>query len=106
MPKVRDRLREPEARILALRIAASRPNREAETAYIKERVPDYVVLTAEDIKPSKTRNGEQMWQQIVGNVVSHKAVSTSIFTKGYADRLPDGIRVTDSGLAYLASLGF
>jgi hypothetical protein len=39
-------------------------------------------------------------------VISHKPSSTSIFTKGYAERLPDGIRVTDAGVAYLASLGF
>jgi hypothetical protein len=82
MAKVRDRLREPEARILALRIAAGRPNREAETSYIKERVPDYITLTPEDVKPSGSRTREQMWQQIVGNVVSHKKESTSIFTKG------------------------
>src|SRR5260370_39513346 len=106
MAKVRDRLREPEARILALRIAAGRPNREAETSYIKEHVPDYITLTPEDTKPSKTRNTEQMWQQIVGNVISHQSVSTSIFTKGYAQRLPDGIRVTDAGVAYLSTLGF
>ena len=106
MAKARDRLREPEARILTLRIAAGRPNREAETAYIKDRVPDYITLTPEDLKPSNTRGREPMWRQIVGNVISHKPSSTSIFTKGYAERLPDGIRVTDAGVAYLASLGF
>lgn len=106
MPRERDRLREPEARILALRIAASRPNREAETDYIKDRVPDYIELTELDLKPSDTRGGEPLWRQIVGNVISHQNQSTSIFTMGYAVRLPDGIRVTDSGVAYLARLGF
>ncbi len=105
-PKVRDRLREPEARILALRIAAKRPNREAETTYIKDQVPKYITLTAADLKPSKTRTTEQMWQQIVGNVVSHQNVSTSIFKKGYATRMRSGIRVTEAGVAYLAKLGF
>jgi hypothetical protein len=106
MSKVRDRLREPEARILALRIAASRPRREAETSYIKDRVPDYITLTALDLEPSKTRSGEPVWRQIVGNVVSHEATSTSIFTAGHAEIIPDGIRVTDAGVAYLATLGF
>ena len=106
MAKVRDRLREPEARILALRIAAGQPNREAETAFIKDRVPDYITLTPEDLKLSNTRGGEPMWRQIVGNVVSHQVVSTSIFKKGYADRLPDGIRVTEAGVSYLTTLGF
>lgn len=106
MVKVRDRLREPEARILALRIAAGRPNREAETPFIKDRVPDYITLNELDLEPSKTRAGEPVWRQIVGNVVSHETTSTSIFTKGYAETIPDGIRVTDAGVAYLASLGF
>jgi hypothetical protein len=39
-------------------------------------------------------------------VISHKPSSTSIFTQGYAERLADGIRVTDAGVAYLARLGF
>jgi hypothetical protein len=102
----RDRLREPEARILALRIAATYPNREALTSEIKDAVPKYITFTAEDLKPSSTRTTECMWQQIVGNVVSHKPRSTSIFTKGYAVRIEDGIKVTDSGMAYLKSLGF
>jgi hypothetical protein len=106
MPREPDRLREPEARILALRIAASRPRREAETEYIKDRVPDYITLAELDLKPSNTRGGEPKWRQIVGNVVSHQDQSTSIFTKGYAQRMPDGIRVTDAGVAYLAKMGF
>jgi hypothetical protein len=106
MAKARDRLREPEARVLALRIAASRPNKEADTSFIKDRVPDYITLTELDLEPSNTRGGEAVWRQIVGNVVSHEPQSTSIFAKGYAERLPDGMRVTDAGVAYLASLGF
>ncbi|MBV9483472.1 MAG: hypothetical protein JO249_22390 [Acidobacteria bacterium] len=91
---------------MALRIAAAQPNREAETEFIKVRVPDYIELTELDLKPSDTRGGEPVWRQIVGNVVSHQNQSTSIFAKGYAVRLPDGIRVTDAGVAYLAELGF
>ena len=102
----RDRLREPEARILALRIAASQPNREASTAYIKERIVDYIDLTPIDLEPSPTRAAEQHWQQITGNVVSHQRVGTSIFNKGFAERTDDGIRVTDAGVNYLAKLGY
>lgn len=102
----RDRLREPEARILALRIAASRPNREASTSYIKEHIQDHIKLTATDLKPSLTRPHEERWQQIVGNVISHINTSTSIFNRGFAERTDDGIKVTDLGMKYLAKLGF
>lgn len=102
----RDRLREPEARILALRIAASQPNREASTTYIKDHIQDYIALTPNDLKPSPTRPQEQRWQQITGNVISHSNTSTSIFTRGFAERTADGIRVTDLGVKHLAKLGF
>lgn len=102
----RDRLREPEARILALRIAASRPNREASTTFIKEHIPNYIELTDIDLMPSPTRHQEERWQQIVGNVISHIETTTSIFSRGFAERTEDGIRVTDLGLKYLAKLGF
>jgi hypothetical protein len=100
------RLREPEARILALRIAAGCPNREASTAFIKNEVPNYITFTPVDLQPSPTRMGESKWQQIVGNVVSHHSTGTSIFVKGYAERTDDGIRVTDAGVVYLQKLGF
>jgi hypothetical protein len=103
---VRDRLREPEARDLSLRIAAACPNHEAATAYIKDEVPKYIELTALDLQMSLTRPHERKWQQIVGNVVSHHKSVTSIFSKGYAIRTDDGIRVTDEGLAYLGGKGF
>jgi hypothetical protein len=99
------KLREPEARILALRIAAAQPSHEASTAFIKTEVPKYVELTPADLEPSPSREHEQHWQQIVGNVVSHQDSSTSIFTNGYAERTEDGIRITEKGLIHLKTLG-
>lgn len=100
----RTRLREAEARILALRIAATMPNLEATTTQIKELVPQYVAFTQIDLEPSDSRNNELKWQQVVGNVISHQHTGTSIFTKGYAIRTEDGLRVTPEGLAFLESL--
>lgn len=102
------KLREPEARILALRIAAKYPNNEAETSQVKEGVPALRALGPADLKPSTKRKGECMWQQIVGNVVSHEKTATSIFNRGWAVRLKSkkGIRVTPEGLAHLKSLGY
>tara|TARA_R110000824_G_scaffold268720_1_gene457343 strand:+ start:290 stop:619 length:330 start_codon:yes stop_codon:yes gene_type:complete len=102
------KLREPEARILALRIAASFPNREATTSQIKELIPKYRELGDADLKPSKSRPSECMWQQIVGNVVSHDKASTSLFNKGLAVRLSSkkAIRVTDKGIEILKKHGY
>ncbi len=102
------KLREPEARILALRIAATFPNHQATMARIKKEVPNYRDLSEADLKPSLKRPNECMWPQIIGNVVSHEGAGTSIFNRDWAVRIPSrkSIRVTEKGLAHLKSLGF
>lgn len=99
------KLREPEARLLALQIAAKRAGHEATTTQIKESVPDYREFSPSDLAPSPTRKGECTWQQIVGNVVSHQNTRTSIFARGLAVRTRNGIRVTEEGLKFLRSKG-
>ena len=101
-----DHLREPEARTLALKIAAQSPGHTATTEYIKQQVPRYYPLSEIDRHPSPSRKREEKWQQIVGNVVSHHQTPSSIFAKGYATRTKDGLSATKSGLDYLNSIGF
>ncbi len=100
------KLREAEARILALQIAATFPNHQASTEQIKKAVPDYREFSKADLKPSNTRDNEHMWQQIVGNATgSHSKSFTSIFVRGLAVRTKDGIRVTKKGIEFLKSKG-
>jgi hypothetical protein len=101
-----DRLREAEARVLALKIAAECDGYAASTEYIKKRVPELVPLTAKDLEQSASRPREKLWQQIVGNVISHKPGNRSIFTQGLAERTSNGLRVTDEGMSYLNNIGF
>ena len=101
-----DRLREPEARVLALKIAAHHPGRRVTTEYIKEQVPNYYPLSELDLRPSLSRKNEARWQQIVGNVVSHQKSMTGIFENGYATRTNDGFSITQAGVDYLNSIGF
>lgn len=101
-----DRLREPEARILALKIAAQRPNRTASTSLIKKEVPKYTELSDVDRSKSPSRGNEALWQQIIGNVLSHQETSAGPFKKGYAIRTSNGLSVTDKGIDYLNSMGF
>ena len=101
-----DRLREPEARVLALKIAAQRPNRTASTQFIKKEVPKYTQLSEVDCRRSPSRGNEAMWQQIVGNVISHQETPAGPFKKGYATRTANGLSVTEKGMDYLTSMGF
>ena len=97
-----DRLHENEARILFLKIAALQPKCSVTTAFAKKEVGRFYPLSSADRKPSSTRLQEQLWQQIVGNVIVHK----SLFTQGLADQVRGGLKLTTKGLNYLKSIGF
>ncbi|MDB5683762.1 MAG: hypothetical protein JWM75_1460 [Sphingomonas bacterium] len=101
-----DRLREAEARILALKIAAECKDYVASTEYIKKRVPELVPLTDKDLEQSASRPREKLWQQIVGNVISHKPGNRSIFAQGLAERTSNGLKITGEGISYLNNIGF
>lgn len=101
-----DRLREPEARILALKIAARRQNRTATTEFIKKEIAKIYPLSAIDLQLSNSRRREQLWKQIVGNVISHRATPNGPFRRGLAVRTDDGLTVTQEGIDYLNSIGF
>lgn len=101
-----DRLREPEARLLALKIAAMRPNRTASTTFVKKEVPKYIELTKADLALSTTRPRESRWQQIVGNIISHDKTRQGPFVRGYAVEANNGLEVTEKGVDYLNNMGF
>lgn len=101
-----DRLKESEARNIALKIASLMPGGRASTEQIKDAVPAYFPLSAFDMTPSPTRRREQLWQQIVRNVISHNGSPRSLFSRGLARKLDDGIVVTDKGFDYLNRSGF
>jgi hypothetical protein len=101
-----DRLHEPEARGLALKIAAQQPGRAASTQFLKKEFPKYIELSAADRAQSKSRANEAVWTQVVGNVISHQKTQEGPFAKGYARRTADGLSVTQRGINYLNSMGF
>lgn len=98
----KDRLRESEAKIIFLKIAALQPACTVTTTFAKKEVGRFYPLSPADRKPSSTRRREELWQQIVGNVIVHK----SLFTQGLAERAKGGLKLTNKGLDYLKSIGF
>jgi hypothetical protein len=100
------RTSEAEISVAALRIAANRPGGEASTDTLKELMPDYIELTEGDLKQSPTRRNEQMFHQIVGNIVSHRESEGNIIYDGYATYTGNGIKITDKGRAYLRGKGY
>jgi hypothetical protein len=89
---------EPEIAEAVLRILAEMPNGEASTNQLKKRVPDYVKLTEGDRKQSDTRQNEELWEQIVRNIVSHKKAEGNIVAEGFANSPSRGkLRITEAG---------
>ena len=46
----------------------------ASIAQIRRNLPYYITLTEADRVPSTTRPGEEMWEQLVRNIVCHRDV--------------------------------
>ncbi|MEK4031792.1 hypothetical protein WOC76_20495 [Methylocystis sp. IM3] len=100
-----ERTFEKDMRIIVLRIAAESPNGEVTTTEAKERAQKYFSPTAGDLEPNPLRGGEPMYYQIIGNVIaSHEASSTNIYHNGYAERITDGVRITQQGRQYIAKI--
>lgn len=100
------RTSENEIAVAALRIAAEHPGGESTTEVLKDNMPDYIELSPGDLEASPTRLGEQMFHQIVGNIVSHRDSQGNIIFEGYAEYTGSGIRITEAGRAHLRSKGY
>ncbi len=103
----RDRLREREARIIVLKIAASQSDRTASIRTLREEVPKFFDLSPKDQAQSPSRKRDRLWHIIIRNAMSsHKTGSRTLFALGYARKTRFGLKVTKRGMDYLNSIGF
>jgi hypothetical protein len=82
-------------------VARDRPGGWVSTSQLKKLIPNYISLTEQDLQDSLTRDGEQLWHQIVGNIISHRTTEGNVIAEGYAVYTRRGIEITDAGRAYL-----
>ncbi len=66
------RITEAEMASTVREILKARPNSTATFAELRDLVPQHVRLSRADRTKSPTRPGEELWQQIIRNLVSHK----------------------------------
>ena len=79
------------------------PNGEATILQLKKRLPSVVNLSQADKKESITRAGEELWEQLVRNIVSHKAAEGNIIAEGLVNRPSRGkLRLTEKGRLHAA----
>jgi hypothetical protein len=81
-----------------LQILKAQPTGEASILTLKRELPKYLNLTADDRAPSPTRKGEEVWEQQVRNLVSHRGTAGNIVAEGYATYRPRWLKITAAGL--------
>ncbi|WP_147385707.1 hypothetical protein [Oleomonas cavernae] len=107
MPGKIGRSSEHDISVAVLRYLSTLPKGESTTGVIKQSVPEFINLTAGDHEPSETRPNEEMWVQVVGNIVSHRKDSPENFVNlGLLSYRKGHLAITDAGRAYLKRKGF
>lgn len=93
-----DRTTETEISEAVLQILAEVPDGEAPLDRIKELIPEFIKLTDADRAQSDTRPNEELWEQLVRNIVSHKETEGNYIAEGFLESPRRGwLRITDSG---------
>jgi hypothetical protein len=87
------RITEAEIADIVEDILRDRPGGEATIAELVAEIPHRVRLSAEDLAPSPTRNGEALWEQQVRNITSHKASPGNAIHDGKLVAVPGGLRL-------------
>ena len=107
-----DRLRPPEARILALKIAAQCEDHHASSWYIKSKVPEYIQLTQRKrvhAHVSHPPSSVAVWELIMDHAISSYLPTLGPLPPPYqrhAIGTHDGLTVTPLGMGYLGRMGF
>jgi hypothetical protein len=95
--KSANRVTETDVAKAVMEILANEPNGEASIAKIVKELPKYLKLSTEDRTPSTTRKGEEIWEQQVRNITSHKATPGNFIHEGYLSVVKGGLKITDAG---------
>jgi hypothetical protein len=92
------RVTETDIAEATLRIAAEELDGIARFRHLKRKIPQYLPLSIHNKIKSKTRPGEEMWEQQIRNIKSHHASPGNYIADGYLQHVPGvGYRITDRG---------
>lgn len=103
MPGRNGRVTEHEVATAVLSYLSDYHGGEATIQEIVEALPRYLDLSDADRQPSQTRHNEELWEQQVRNIVSHRNTPGNAINDGFLDHFPRGddrhgrLRITDAG---------
>lgn len=101
----KNRASEGDIALGVMQFLASQPSGSAAIVSIKKGLPNYVKLTADDRTQSDTRPNEELWEQQVRNLVSHRQSNGNAVNDGLLAYSPRRLTLTDAGRFYLKSKG-
>ncbi|MDZ4109019.1 MAG: hypothetical protein U1E18_05380 [Brevundimonas sp.] len=99
----RHRIQQGDIAVLALELAAARSSGEISTTDLKNYMMDKFKPTKGDAIPT-AKGVVPLFDQIVGNLVSNRSMPTSMFKLGYAVYTGTGIKITQDGRDFLATV--
>lgn len=100
----KDRTFEAQMAPIVLKILQASPTGIMSIDAIITQVPNFTTLTSGDLKPSQTREGEALWEQIVRNIRSHSNDPGNYIHEGYISEVDGGLQITFSGRAKAQTL--
>lgn len=97
MPDEYNRTTEAELSEIVLQLLAESPNGRLTFSELIDEIPNRLRLTPEDLVQSQTRPAENVWQQRVRNIKSHKKAFGNIINEGYVTEIANGLEITEAG---------
>jgi hypothetical protein len=87
------RVTEAEVAEAVIKVLSERTSGRATIKELIKDLPNYLKLSAEDRAPSPTRAGEELWEQQVRNITSHKASPGNAIYEGKLVAISGGLAI-------------
>lgn len=106
MPSKDGRSTEQEIGLAVLKYLFNLPGGDATIASIKKHLRANFRFTDADREQSETRPNEEMWEQQVRNLVSHRTAEGNIINDGLIAYSPNHLAITEAGESYAKRKGY
>jgi hypothetical protein len=101
-----DRVTEHDVADAACKVLAGEQNRTATIKKLVKEIPNFLKLSAADLKQSTTRPNEAIWEQQIRNIQSHHKSPGNFIYEGFLERIKGGLRLSEAGVLRLQHKGF
>ena len=98
------RASETDVEIAVVKYLSGLAGHSATIRQIKRALPDFLNLSDADRRKSETRPNEELWEQQVRNIVSHRNTPGNFIFEGRLEHTPGRLTLSASGNIYAGTL--